>query len=142
MKLFTIGFTKKSLEKFVGLLKANRVETVVDVRLRNSGQLLGFAKGRDLEFLLKEFGIGYRHVIALAPNDEILDDYKMTRISWQDYEEKFKQLMERRDGNAVLLKEMVGGKTLCLLCSEEKATQCHRRLVAELVRDNVEIVHL
>jgi len=142
MKIFTIGFTKKSLEEFVKLLKDNKIQVLIDIRLRNTGQLAGFAKDKDLKFILNNFGIEYRHVKDLAPTSDLLDDYKNRKIDWEEYRTRFDKLMEERKGREILLKELEGGKTACLLCSEEKAEQCHRRLVAELVRDRAEIINL
>jgi len=39
MRIYTIGFTKKSAEKFFEILKANDVAQIVDVRLNNTSQL-------------------------------------------------------------------------------------------------------
>jgi len=59
MKIFTIGFTKKSAEEFFTLLKDAGVRRVIDIRLNNTSQLAGFAKARDLEYFLKAIlGIG------------------------------------------------------------------------------------
>ncbi len=44
MKIFTIGFTKKSAEQFFDNLQTAGVKRVVDVRLNNVSQLSGFAK--------------------------------------------------------------------------------------------------
>ena len=46
--LYTIGFTKKSAEDFFELLKKHHVKNIIDVRISNSSQLAGFAKGNDL----------------------------------------------------------------------------------------------
>ena len=54
MRIFTIGFTKKSAEEFFTLLENSGVKRVVDVRLNNSSQLAGFSKGRDLSYLLNK----------------------------------------------------------------------------------------
>lgn len=43
-KICTIGFSKKSLRKFVELLKQENVHTVIDTRLHNTSQLSGYAK--------------------------------------------------------------------------------------------------
>ena len=53
LTFYTIGFTKKSAEKFFELLKANKVSKLIDVRISNSSQLAGFAKGKDLEYFTK-----------------------------------------------------------------------------------------
>jgi hypothetical protein len=41
MKLFKIGFTKKSAEEFFTLLQNAGVHRIVDIRLNNSSQLAG-----------------------------------------------------------------------------------------------------
>ena len=75
--LYTIGFTKKSAEQFFELLKTHHVRTLVDVRISNSSQLAGFAKGSDLTYFLKQIGgIGYRHIMDFAPTKELLSDYR------------------------------------------------------------------
>ncbi|HCO95232.1 MAG TPA: hypothetical protein DIU00_14990 [Phycisphaerales bacterium] len=52
MKLFTIGFTKKSAEEFFTCLQKAGVSRVVDIRLNNTSQLAGFAKAPDLKYFL------------------------------------------------------------------------------------------
>ena len=52
--LFTIGFTKKTAEKFFTLLKDAGVKKLVDIRINNSSQLAGFAKGADLKYFVRE----------------------------------------------------------------------------------------
>ena len=77
MKIFTLGFTKKSARTFFETLKDSGAKRVVDVRLNNVSQLAGFAKRDDLEFFLKEVcGIGYVHLTDLAPTQEMLDALK------------------------------------------------------------------
>lgn len=130
MKVYTIGFTQKSAEKFFNLLRRAGVERVVDVRLNNSGQLAGFSKKDDLIFFLKELcGIDYVHVPELAPTKDILDAYKKHKGSWAVYEEEFMSLMEKRRIDEAIARDIVDQG--CLLCSEHKPHHCHRRLVAE-----------
>ena len=59
------------------------------------------------------------------------------------YESEFLALMEQRRIEKMGLKRTLANS--CLLCSEEKPDQCHRRLVAEYLQriwGDVEIVHL
>jgi uncharacterized protein (DUF488 family) len=49
MKIFTIGFTKKSAETFFSKLRESGAQRIVDVRLNNISQLAGFAKKDDLK---------------------------------------------------------------------------------------------
>jgi uncharacterized protein (DUF488 family) len=144
MTLFTIGFTKKSARQFFETLKASGAKRVVDVRLNNVSQLAGFAKRDDLEFFLKEVcRIGYVHLPDLAPTPEMLDEYKKLKGDWATYEKRFLDLMEKRRIENSVPKEIVADG--CLLCSEDKPHHCHRRLVAEYLKQHwgkLDIVHL
>lgn len=128
--VYTIGFTKKSLEQFIGLLRAAGVERVIDVRLRNTSQLAGWSKYPDFAFLLQEgFGLGYEHQPEFAPTDELLDRYKKDR-DWQSYESDFNSLLQTRNP-VQAARSIIGRPSVCLLCTEPEADRCHRRLVAE-----------
>ena len=77
MKIFTIGFTKKSAEQFFARLKQAGLNRVIDTRLNNVSQLAGFTKKEDLRFFLKEVaGIDYVHMPLLAPTKDLLDTYQ------------------------------------------------------------------
>lgn len=144
IQIFTIGFTKKSAEEFFSKLSAAGVKRVVDIRLNNVSQLAGFAKKNDLSYFLKAIcGIDYIHLPELAPTQEILDEYKKHKGDWSVYEKKFLNLMSNRQVEEVIDKDLLHGG--CLLCSEDTPDHCHRRLVAEYLKDkwgDVEITHL
>jgi uncharacterized protein (DUF488 family) len=69
MKIFTIGFTKKSAEQFFARLRNPEIRRLIDVRLNNVSQLAGFAKKDDLRFFAKAIcAIEYVHLPSLAPH--------------------------------------------------------------------------
>jgi len=144
MKVFTIGFTKKSARRFFELLYGSGAKRVVDVRLNNVSQFAGFAKKEDLAYFLKEIcGMDYVHVPELAPTREMLDEYRKQRRDWETYENRFLALMRERRIEETVPREVVADG--CLLCSEDKPDHCHRRLVAEYLKQawgDIEIVHL
>lgn len=140
MIIYTIGFTKKSLEEFINLLKKNKIQKVIDIRLNNLSQLAGFAKENDLRYILRLVDIGYEHIKKLAPDESIFKEYMQDK-NWDMYQKRFNELMKKRNGRKILSDLLKDRKTICLLCSEDTADKCHRRLVAELLGD-VEIVHL
>lgn len=144
MKLWTIGFTKKTAEQFFTKLKESGAERIVDVRLNNVSQLAGFAKRKDLEYFLKAIcGMEYVHLPQLAPTQDILDEYKKNKGDWSVYERKFLDLMRERQVEKTVPRDLISRG--CLLCSEHKPHHCHRRLVAEYLRDawgDTEIEHL
>ncbi len=134
MTVYTIGFTKKSAEKFFGLLRGSDTKRLVDVRLNNVSQLAGFAKRDDLKFFLREIcGVDYLHLPLLAPTQEMLDEYKKGGGDWNLYEKRFLDLMESRSIEDEVSRDVI--EDGCLLCSEDTPHQCHRRLVAEYLRD-------
>ena len=133
VKIHTIGFTKKTAEHFFNALKKNGVIRIIDTRLNNYSQLSGFAKAKDLEFFLKKIcDIDYVYRSELAPTKKILDDYKDKKITWEQYSIEYLSLMEQR-----LISSKLSGIDVdngCLLCSEDKPHNCHRRLLAEYLK--------
>ncbi|MCX7786974.1 MAG: DUF488 domain-containing protein [Spirochaetes bacterium] len=144
MKLYTIGFTKTTAESFFTRLSNAGVKKVIDVRLNNVSQLAGFAKKDDLKYFLKTIcRMGYEHRPELAPTQDILDDFKKKKGDWVAYKQRFYELMAKRRVDKTISPLEI--HEACLLCSEDKATHCHRRLVAEYLNEkwgNIEIVHL
>jgi uncharacterized protein (DUF488 family) len=133
VRLYTIGFTKKSAETFFELLRAAGVRRVVDIRLNNVSQLAGFAKKADLAYILDQIaGIGYVHVPLLAPTQELLDAYRKQGIGSEAFERDFLALMRERAVEAAPEAALRDGD--CLLCSEELPEHCHRRFVADYLR--------
>ena len=140
MDLYTIGFTQKTAKKFFELLINNKINRVIDIRLNNKSQLAGFAKGDDLKYFLEAVGkIEYVYMPEYAPTEELLKGYRNKEISWEEYELHYLKILRDRD----ILKN-IDWTTFdrgCLLCSEESATNCHRRLLAEyLVSSNKDII--
>jgi uncharacterized protein (DUF488 family) len=144
MRIFTIGFTRKSAEEFFDLLEGAGVQRVVDIRLHNTSQLAGFTKQDDLKFFLDQVaGINYIHLPILAPTEELMQDYRKKRIKFDEFRERFTALLaERKIEQRLSPRDLHGG---CLLCSEPAAKDCHRSFVAEYLAqawDDVEVVHL
>jgi len=144
MKVFTIGFTKKSARRFFELLKKSGAKRIVDIRLNNVSQLAGFAKKDDLAYFLEKIcDMEYIHLPELAPTQELLDEYRKNGGDWPAYERQFNELLKRRQVEVKVAKDLIADG--CLLCSEDKPEHCHRRLVAEYFEehwDDVDITHL
>lgn len=119
---------------------------VVDVRLYNNSQLLGFSKYPDIEFFLRKISdIDYIQDLHFAPTEKILQCYKKKYITWRQYELEFAELMASRGIDEYIRKNYSDAENICLLCTEQSPVNCHRRLVAERivkVLGDVEIIHL
>lgn len=149
MTLYTIGFTKKSAREFFSeRLGRSGAERLIDVRLKPSSQLAGFAKvGKtdgDFQFLLLELcGMDYVHLPVLAPDPELLKGYRAGDVTWDDYEPRYLAELEARSAADTLDRSLFDNAVL--LCSEDTPEHCHRRLAAEYLKrhwGDVEIVHL
>ena len=143
--IYTIGFTKKSLKEFIDLLKKNEITKLIDTRLSRDSQLSGFAKSKDIKYVLEEvLKIKYEVISEFSPTRELLKTYQKDK-DWEKYEKGFLELIKERKLERfkdIVLDEK---ERICLLCSEEKADKCHRRLLAEFfsrLEDKVDIVHL
>lgn len=145
MEIYTIGFTKRTAASFFGALKAAGVKQLIDVRLNNSSQLAGFTKRDDLAYFLRAIcAAEYCHEPLLAPTQEMLDAYKKSKGSWEEYARQFLALIAAREVERHVQRALFAVPTV-LLCSEATPERCHRRLVAEYLRDRwgaVEIIHL
>lgn len=146
MKLFTIGFTKKTAEEFFNLLIENKIKIIFDIRRNNKSQLAGFTKENDLKFFLKKISnIKYIHLSEFAPDEILLKNYRSKNLNWAQFEEKYlnqiKNYGKWEDFDIRLLQDG------CLLCSESSPSECHRRLLAEFLLNKfrnkkIQIFHL
>jgi uncharacterized protein (DUF488 family) len=132
MNLFTIGFTGKSAEKFFGLLAASKASKLIDIRINRTSQLAGFAKEQDLNFFLPKLaGIEYLVREDLAPTKELLAFYRDKEITWEEFSQKYQDLVNERgtleDSSPTDFENSV------LLCSENEPDKCHRTLLADLI---------
>jgi uncharacterized protein (DUF488 family) len=145
MKVYSIGFTKKTAAEFFTALRQAEIRRLLDVRLHNASQLAGFTKRENLPFFLKELcGADYLHESLLTPAPDLLEGYRKKRISWQEYEPRFRSTLADRAVEKKIDKTLFHIPTV-LLCSEVTATRCHRRLILEYLQEKwggIDIVHL
>ena len=145
VKIFTIGFTGSSAEHFFERLKQAGVKKVIDTRLWAGSQLCGFAKKKDLPYFLDKLaGTAYEYRQELAPSTDILKAFKDNKISWDEYEIQYIQLINHRNIANILSPQEVDGA--CFLCACKTEHNCHRRLLAEHLQSEwdqpLEILHL
>lgn len=139
-KIFTIGFSGKNPDAFMDVLNAVRVRTVWGIRQWRTSAYVPFYNG---DHLGKTLGVRYEYHPEFAPTAEILADYKDGRITWDEYERMYRELLVTRHPTDGI--DPATFDRICLLCTEKSATQCHRRLAAEHIAGqfpDIEIVHL
>jgi uncharacterized protein (DUF488 family) len=62
----------------------------------------------------------------------LLDAYRKQKSGWNWYEQQFMDLMAKRQVETTLSRGVIDGG--CLLCSEDLPEHCHRRLIAEYLK--------
>ena len=116
------------------MLSENHVRCVLDTRLYNSYQLAGFSKYPDIKYFLKTIAnIEYVSDSMFAPSENLLNAYRNKQINWDEYTERFTQIIEMRGFIDYIEKKYDNLDGYCLLCSEQKPDKCHRRLLAEAI---------
>jgi uncharacterized protein (DUF488 family) len=145
LKLYTIGFSGKTAQQFFEILKMNKIDCLLDIRIYPSNDDAGFCNQVDLPYFLEEIAnCAYKYCPELAPTEQLLDDYHLDP-DWQKYVKLFALLMEERKIPFSLDREFFEARKCCLLCFEPTAEFCHRRLVSERIQDqwtDVEVIHL
>lgn len=145
MRLFTIGYEKRSIETFPATLSAAGVGVLVDVRETPWSHKPGFSKTA-LTAALAGRNIGYEHA-KFAGNPKTL---RATAATPEECLKAFRRYLGARPAIVEQLAATIerieeSGRFACLMCYERQPVDCHRGILAEAVakvRKRVEVVHL
>ena len=144
MALLTIGYETSTSQAVLQELRSAQAALVVDVRAVAASRRPGFSK-RQFAASLDEIGIGYLHLRALGTPTEGREAARKGRLDnlFRIYEAHLAtpEAREQLDELSAIVKS---GRKVCLLCYERDVAHCHRRRIAELVRERVgvEVEHL
>ena len=142
-KLATIGYETDTQAGMIGRLKAADVELVVDVRAVASSRKAGFSKTL-LENSLKAEGVGYLHLRPLGTPKPGREAARAGRID--EMRRIFDAHLEEPEAQLALAQatELAKAKRIALLCYEDDPNCCHRRIVADRIRETLkcEVVDL
>ncbi len=143
-RLFTIGYEGAGLQEFLDCLEKNAVECLLDVREVPLSRKRGFSK-TPLARALEGRGIRYVHLIELGSPGAIRDELR----SGHDYGKFFREMEEYLATQAEGIEQAcgyIGRMTCCLMCYEESADTCHRKVVASKIKEHdgngLEVEHL
>ena len=159
IKIFTIGVYNSSEDEFFGRLANNSIDLFCDIRQRRGvrGSQYKFVNSTYLQNKLKEMGIPYMYIKALAPTSEIRNkqkeadkakgETKRKRIALGEVfkSEYCKQILDSYDmQNLAEELSKMGVNNVVFFCVEEKPSACHRSLVASRLNQilNTNIINL
>lgn len=150
--LYTIGYEGKSLDQFLTILKANGIETLIDVRFSVESQYKPEFSGNLLARELQRNGIKYVHRKEFGVPYEWQNPYKEGAIPFECLDKYYRwHVKKNTDFKAFLDGVKENGKT-ALMCYERYATakreqtiSCHRSILAAIMQETgefKEVVHL
>ncbi len=141
MKLYTIGHSSHSLDKFIRLLEDNGITSLVDVRTAPHSRYNPQFNKENLEYVLPQREIQYAYAgkyLGGRPSDPTCYKGRTLPGEGADYlhEVDYPEVMKRDwfiRGIERLL-EMADEHTTAIMCSEENPAECHRHhLVAQFL---------
>jgi len=148
VKLFTIGHSNHSLDKFIHLLEDNGAMTLVDVRTAPYSRYNPQFNKENLESALSDHGIQYAYAgkyLGGRPSDPSFYKNRVVPVEGADYlhEVDYPEIMKRSWFVQAInrLLELADEQTTVVMCSEENPADCHRHhLIAQyLMAKNPEV---
>lgn len=144
MTIYTVGHSNRGVDEFIGLLKANGVDTLVDIRkLPGSNKYPHFNRD-ELAASLARAGISYVYLEELGGRRRQNKDSPNTAWrnrsfrAYADHMEtdEFRKGVEKLIGYAT-------NKRVAIMCSEAVWWRCHRALVADYLKAmGVNVYHI
>jgi ParB family chromosome partitioning protein len=128
----TIGYSQKTVQDLISLLKLAKVTLLVDVR-RNPQSMYKPEFNKDkLEKELTGIGVEYIHMPQLGIPREARDEVYEGSVTPKELLEQYeKEVLRNREGLQRLLENVKGKGTFALLCTEIDPTMCHRHKIAQ-----------
>ncbi len=139
-RIYTIGHSNHTWERFLALLNESDIEVLVDVRSNPASRWARFANRHALPRLLDEQGIRHEYMgdsLGGKPSDPAFyDDGKPDYL-------KIAGSVEFQEGIAQLL-ELAEGARTAIMCAEEDPARCHRHLLIgpALADRSVRLLHI
>ena len=127
-KIYTIGYSGRSIRSFIRKLEENDIDAVVDVRRFPTSKIDDFKK-ENLKKLLEENGIKYVHLEKLGGyRSGGYEKYMLTK----DFKSGIKELLW-------IFKD----HTLALMCMERDYRRCHRRFISKYIEAlGIKVLHV
>jgi uncharacterized protein (DUF488 family) len=144
---YTIGHSTRSLDEFVGLLRASEIEVLVDVRTIPRSRRNPHFNKESLPGSLRDVQIGYEHFLELGgrrgrqSGGEASPNAFWTHESFRNYAD-YAMGPDFRAGLA-RLRDLGHRRRSAIMCAEAVWWRCHRRIIADyLVSAGEPVLHI
>jgi len=132
--LSTIGYERATLDQVIERLRNAGVEIVIDVRAIAGSRRAGFSK-TVLSASLAEAGIGYRHLRGLGTPKPGRQAARAGQTA--EMHAIYHEHLKTPEAQLALeeASEIASTQRAALLCLEADVRECHRAIVADLIRE-------
>jgi uncharacterized protein (DUF488 family) len=128
LRIWTIGTGNRSIEEFLNLLAAYRIEAIVDVRRFPTSRHKHF-KRDNLKASLNQCGIEYHHVTELG-------GYRKGGYTKYMKSEEFEKGLH-------YVETLATSKRVAIMCAERLFSSCHRRFIADVLKlHDLTVIHI
>jgi uncharacterized protein (DUF488 family) len=135
LTIWTIGHSTRTIEDFLALLRAHRIESLVDVRHYPGSRRYPHFNKEQLAESLPKAGIEYHHLVQLGGRRRARPDSHNT--AWRN--EAFRGYADYMETNSFAegidcLLELSRKKRVAVMCAEAVWWRCHRSLIADYLK--------
>lgn len=142
--IWTIGHSTRTFEDFVEMLRAHKIEKLVDVRHYPGSRKFPQFNKDNLEEALPKCNIEYEHIVDLGGRRKV--DPESKNDAWRlasfrgyaDYmeTEQFKEALEK-------LKILASEKNTAIMCAEAVWWSCHRSMISDILKaEGWKVLHI
>lgn len=134
-EIFTLSAYETGAREFFGELRRRQADLVLDVRLRNTSQLCGFTKEKDLAYLVPALtGARYLHDLRFAPSPALLRAYQQKQLDFEGYRQGYEREMAERQSCAYFREQYGGYERICLLGTATRKRRSHSEVLLDLLQ--------
>ena len=142
--IWTIGHSTRSIEEFLGLLAAVRIQVIADVRSFPGSRKYPQYGKEALAATLATHAIGYHWLQALGGRRRVSPDSPNTawrNASFRGYADYMSS--EEFEHGLTQLMKMANKARTAIMCAEAVWWRCHRSMIADaLCVRGIEVVHI
>lgn len=137
MEVHTLSAYGTSAESFFGRLWEWNVDLVLDTRLKNTNQLAGFTKKRDLEFFVERLTRArYVHDPLFAPATTVLERYLHGTMNWPEYASTYLSELDGRRAVPLFFDRYGAFESVALLGTATGERHSHVEVLAKALEEN------
>ncbi len=132
--IFALGHSTRPIDKFVSMLEAHSISTLVDIRTVPKSRHNPQFDGQALRQTLAEVGIGYLQMKQLGGLRRPVKGSKVNAGWINDSFRGFADYMQTKEFEEALerlVKLAIETRSFAIMCAEGNPFRCHRSLVAD-----------